>query len=433
MCRKIEKIIARSRGLAGTVAVPGDKSISHRAVMLGSIAEGETLVDNFLTGEDCLATMKCFMEMGVSFRGPDRGKLTIHGRGLGGLREPRKILDAENSGTTMRLMAGILSGQPFFSVITGDDSLTSRPMGRVVDPLTRMGAVILGRKGNTLAPLAVKGGNLKALDYISPVASAQVKSSILLAGLFAKGWTFVSEPSKSRDHTERMLDYFGAEVLVQGNRVGVRGGAALRGGQIKVPGDISSAAFLMVAATVVPDSDLTIEGVGANPTRDGIIEALKRMGADIRVVNTREFNGEPVSDIRVRSSVLRGTVIEGDLVPRMIDEIPVLAVAAAAAEGETVVRDASELKVKESDRIAAVAGGLQKFGVNISELEDGFLVKPENRLRGAVVDPGGDHRIAMAMSVAGLISEGQTVIRDPQCVNISFPGFYNVLKSIEKE
>lgn len=430
---KIERVIKRSRGLSGTVTVPGDKSISHRAVMLGAIAEGKTRVENFLAGEDCLATMKCFMEMGVSFQGPDRGKLTIQGRGLQGLREPRKVLDAENSGTTMRLMAGILSGQPFFSVITGDDSLTKRPMGRVVEPLTRMGAVIQGRRGDTLAPLAIKGGNLRAIDYTSPVASAQVKSSILLAGLFAGGWTYVTEPSKSRDHTERMLTYFGAEVLVQGNRVGVRGGGTLSGGQVKVPGDISSAAFLMVAATVVPDSDLTIEGVGTNPTRDGIIEALKRMGADIRVVNTREVNGEPVSDIRVKYAVLRGTTVEGDLIPRLIDEIPVLAVAAAAAGGVTEVRDASELKVKESNRIATVVRELRKFGVDASELEDGFLVNPGNKLTGAAVDPGRDHRIAMAMSVAGLISEGETVIRDAQCVNVSFPGFYDVLKSIEIE
>lgn len=419
--------------MRGTITVPGDKSISHRAVMLGSIAEGETVVENFLTGEDCLATMKCFREMGVSFQGPHSGRLIISGLGLRGLKEPRRVLDAENSGTTMRLMAGILAGQPFFSVITGDESLTARPMGRVVDPLTRMGAVIMGRNGNTLAPLAIRGGNLKAIDYQSPVASAQVKSSVILAGLFAEGWTFVTEPSKSRDHTERMLNYMGAGVEVRGNRVGVPGGSVLRGGKITVPGDISSAAFLMVAAAVTPDSDLTIREVGTNPTRDGIIEALRRMGAEIRVLDTREVNGEPVSDVRVRTSALRGTVIEGDLVPRLIDEIPVLAVAASVARSGTVVREASELKVKESNRIAAVVGSLRKFGVDISELEDGFLVRPGNLLKGAEVDPGRDHRIAMAMAVAGLISRGKTVISDAQYVNISFPGFFDVLKSIEKE
>ncbi len=413
--------------------VPGDKSISHRAVMLGSLAEGLTEVENFLTGEDCLATMKCFREMGVSFQGPHNGKLTISGLGLRGLREPHRVMDAENSGTTMRLMAGILAGQPFFSVITGDESLSARPMGRVVGPLTRMGASIMGRNGNTLAPLAIRGGNLKAIDYQSPVASAQVKSSVILAGLFAEGWTYVTEPSKSRDHTERMLNYMGAGVEVRGNRVGVLGGSTLRGGKITVPGDISSAAFLMVAAAVTPDSDLIIREVGTNPTRDGIIEALRLMGAEITVLDTREVNGEPLSDLRVRTSALRGTVIEGDLVPRLIDEIPVLAVAASVAGSPTVVRDASELKVKESNRIAAVVGSLRKFGVDISELDDGFLVRPGNILMGAEVDPGKDHRIAMAMAVAGLISRGNTVVRDAQCVNVSFPGFFDVLKSIEKE
>ncbi|MCL6477527.1 MAG: 3-phosphoshikimate 1-carboxyvinyltransferase [Peptococcaceae bacterium] len=428
----MNKIITGARGLRGTITVPGDKSISHRAVMLGAIAEGETLVENFLTGADCMATMKCFQAMGVPFAGPDRGRLKIYGRGLHGLREPAGILDAENSGTTMRLITGILSGQPFFSVITGDKSLLNRPMGRVVNPLTKMGAAITGRNENTLAPLAIKGGRLKAIDYNSPVASAQIKSAVLLAGLYADGRTFVAEPSKSRDHTERMLKYFGAEVEVTGNRVGVSGGCALKGANIIVPGDISSAAFFLVAASVVPDSDITIRGVGTNPTRDGIIEALLKMGADIKVFNTREVNNEPVSDIRARSAGLRGTVISGDLIPRLIDEIPVLAVAASVAEGETVVRDAAELKVKESNRIAAVVGELRKFGVDIAELEDGFVVRPGNRLTGAAVDPRQDHRIAMAMSVAGLVAEGETVIHQADCVKISFPGFYDVLKSLEK-
>lgn len=426
-------VITPSRGIRGTIGVPGDKSISHRAVMLGSLAEGETLVENFLSGEDCLASMKCLAEMGISFSGPENGRLVISGRGLRGLKEPLRPLDAENSGTTIRLLAGILAGQDFFSVISGDESLRTRPMGRVVEPLTRMRAAIMGRKNNTLAPLAIRGGSLTAIDYQSPVASAQVKSSILLAGLFAGGWTYVTEPSKSRDHTERMLKHLGAGVEVRGNRVGVAGDSTLRGGRITVPGDISSAAFLIVAAAVTPDSDLTIRGVGVNPTRDGIIEALRGMGADIQVFSQREISGEPVADIRVRTSALRGTVFGGDLIPRMIDEIPVLAVAAAAATGETVVREAAELKVKESDRIAAVAGSLRSFGVDISELDDGFVVRPGNNLRGAGVDPRGDHRIAMAMAVAGLISESQTLIRGAQCVNISFPGFFDVLKSIGKE
>ncbi|MHB8919293.1 MAG: 3-phosphoshikimate 1-carboxyvinyltransferase [Desulfocucumaceae bacterium] len=429
----MDKIIEPSRGLRGTVSVPGDKSISHRAVMMGSIAEGETLVENFLTGEDCLATMNCFAEMGVAFEGPDNGKLRVSGVGPRGLAEPQRVLDARNSGTTMRLMAGILAGQPFFSVITGDGSLTSRPMARVVEPLASMGAHITGRRKNTLAPLAIKGGSLKAIEYVSPVASAQIKSSVLLAGLFARGWTYVTEPSKSRDHTERMLEYMGVGVEVQGNRVGVPGGSILRGHGITVPGDISSAAFLLVAAAVVPGSDVTVTGVGTNPTRDGIVDALRMMGADIQVFNSREVSGEPVSDIRVRWSSLRGAVIEGSLIPRMIDEIPVLAVAAAVAEGVTVVRDASELKVKESNRIAAIVGELRKMGVNTEELPDGFLVRPGNRLTGAVINPAGDHRIAMSMSVAGMAAGGKTVVSDAGCVSISFPGFYDVLKTLENE
>lgn len=417
----------------GTVTVPGDKSISHRAVMMGSIAEGETLIKNFLTGEDCLSTMKCFMELGVTFHGPFDGNLKVYGRGLHGLKEPGKVLDAGNSGTTMRLITGILSGQNFFSVITGDESLTSRPMGRVIAPLTKMGAQIAGRKGNTMAPLGIKGGNLQAIEYSSPVASAQVKSCIILAGLYAGGVTSVTEPFKSRDHTERMLKHFGCDIEVKGNRVSVQGGNVLRGSEITVPGDISSAAFLMVAAAIVPGSDITIRDVGTNPTRDGIISALTRMGAQIELLNRRIVSGEPVSNIRVKSSGLKGTVIEGDLVPRMIDEIPVLAVAASMAQGQTVVRDAAELKVKESNRISAIVEELKKFGVDIEELPDGFIVRPGNMLKGAEVDTRKDHRIAMAMTVAGMVSEGKTGIKDTQCVNISFPGFYDVLKILGKE
>lgn len=428
----IDSMITRAKGLRGTVTVPGDKSISHRAVMMGAIAEGETFIRNFLTGEDCLSTMKCFQQLGIEFRGPVNGELLVRGRGLHGLKEPEDILDAGNSGTTIRLITGLLSGQPFFSVISGDRSLNSRPMGRVAVPLRQMGAVIMGRRENTLAPLSIRGGKLKGIDYISPVASAQVKSSILLAGLYAEGITSVSEPLKSRDHTERMLKYFGADLEIDGNRVAVRGGNVLRGGEITVPGDISSAAFLLVAATVVPDSDITIKNVGTNPTRDGIIIALRQMGADIEILDCREINGEPVSDIRVRSAGLRGATVEGALIPRMIDEIPALAVAAAAAEGETVVRDASELKVKESNRISAIVEELKKFGADIEELPDGFKIRPVGRLRGATVNSRRDHRIAMSMAVAGLISEGRTLISESDCVNISFPGFYDVLKSLEK-
>jgi 3-phosphoshikimate 1-carboxyvinyltransferase len=401
--------------------------------MLGAIARGDTIIRNFLAGEDCLATMNCFKALGVEFEGPDGGDLLVRGVGLHGLKEPMAVLDAANSGTTMRLILGILSGQPFLSMLTGDRSLVGRPMARVTVPLAQMGASIMGRRDNTMAPLAIRGGCLKPIDYVSPVASAQVKSAVLLAGLYAGGQTTVTEPVKSRDHTERMLKYFGAAVETRGNTVVVQGGPTLQGAEIKVPGDISSAAFLMVAAALVPGSDLLIRNVGTNPTRDGIVEALRNMGADIVLLNTREESGEPVSDIRVRHSRLRGTVLAGSLIPRMIDEIPVLAVAACAAGGETVVRDAAELKVKESDRIAAIVGSLKKFGADIEELPDGFIIRPGGRLRGATVDPGKDHRMAMSMTVAGLVAEGETVIRDHQCENISFPGFYDVLNSIVKE
>lgn len=410
--------------------MPGDKSISHRAVMIGSIAEGNTHIENFLTGEDCLATMNCFKAMGIEFEGPHDGFLVVRGKGLDGLMEPEKILDAANSGTTIRLMTGILSGQPFLSMITGDDSLKKRPMGRVIEPLTLMGSNIMGRKQNTLPPLAIRGGNLKPVDYTTQVASAQIKSSILFAGLFANGKTSVTEPARSRDHSERMLKYFGAEVETEGNRVTLKGLPSLKGTDIKIPGDISSAAFLMVAAALVPGSDLTIRNVGTNPTRDGIIHALKKMGANIEIIDTTVSCGEPVSDIRVRHSELKGITVEGDLIPRLIDEIPALAVAASVAEGETVVKDAAELKVKESNRISAIVEELKKFGVNIVELPDGFIVHPGNKLQGAIVDTRMDHRIAMAMSVAGLISEGETVIKGCQYVNISFPGFFDVLKSL---
>lgn len=420
--------ITSSKGLRGTIEVPGDKSISHRAVMLGSIARGETVIRNFLTGEDCLATMDCFRKLGVSFEGPANGVVRVYGNGPEGLREPSGILDAANSGTTIRLISGILAGLPFFSVITGDESLKARPMGRVIRPLSDMGAVILGRKENTLAPLAIRGGNLKAIDFISPVASAQVKSSVLLAGLFAGGRTSVTEPYKSRDHTERMLEYMGADIKITGNRVEITGGARLEGRDITVPGDISSAAFFLVAASIVPGSDITIKNVGTNRTRSGILTALRKMGADIELFNTRRLNGEPVSDIRVRYAPLTGTEIGGSLIPELIDEIPVLAVAAATASGNTVIKDAAELKVKESNRISAIVNGLGKFGVDITELQDGFIIRPGSALRGAEINPGGDHRIAMALSVAGLVSEGVTVINNPECVNISFPGFFDVLK-----
>ncbi|NLI11906.1 MAG: 3-phosphoshikimate 1-carboxyvinyltransferase [Peptococcaceae bacterium] len=427
----MDMVIQPTGGLRGTVTVPGDKSISHRAVMIGALAEGETLIYNFLPGEDCLSTINCFRKLGVVIEGPAEGMVRVIGRGLAGLQEPGDVLDAGNSGTTMRLALGILAGQKFFSVITGDDSLRRRPMARVTEPLRLMGAHIEGRQGGRLAPLAVHGGKLRPICYNSPVASAQVKSAVLFAGLFAQGDTVVSEPHRSRDHTERMLRHFGADLEADDKSVRVKGLPRLTGQVIKVPGDISSAAFLLVAACVSPGSDLTITGVGLNPARSGIIDALSEMGADITLQNLREEGGEPVGDIRVRSAVkLTGVKLGGEIIPRLIDEVPVLAVAAALAEGKTEIRDAAELKVKESNRIASTARLLSGFGASVEELADGLSIKGVRSLNGCACESGGDHRIAMAAAVAGLLASGQTLVRGSDCIDISFPGFKNVLESI---
>ncbi|AQS58590.1 3-phosphoshikimate 1-carboxyvinyltransferase [Desulforamulus ferrireducens] len=421
------------RQLKGQITVPGDKSISHRAVMLGALARGTTVVENFLMGEDCLATVNCFKELGVHIEGPVDGRLTIQGAGLDGLREPARVLDAGNSGTTTRLMLGILAGQPFCSVITGDESLNKRPMARVTKPLSQMGAVFLGRQDNNLLPLAVRGGKLKPIDFISPVASAQIKSAVLLAGLFAHGQTSVTEPTVSRDHTERMLRYFGAEVTTSGTTVTVQGRPRLEGNRLRVPGDISSAAFFMVAAAIIPDSQITLEGVGINPTRSGIIEVLQQMGAQVRLINQRQYGQEPVADIIIAGGELRSTEIAGAMIPKLIDEIPVLAVAAACAKGTTVFRDAGELRVKESDRIAALATELAKFGTAVEELPDGLMIHGGTTLTGTTCRSYGDHRMAMAMAVAGLAAQGQTVIEDAGCMAVSYPGFVDALNKLSVE
>ncbi|MFX4263675.1 3-phosphoshikimate 1-carboxyvinyltransferase [Pelotomaculum propionicicum] len=423
--------IEKARCLRGDISVPGDKSISHRAVMIGALAEGETVVENFLPGEDCLSTIGCFRKLGIEIEGPRGGVVRIAGRGLDGLREPVDILDAGNSGTTMRLSLGILAGQQFFSVITGDDSLRRRPMARVTGPLKKMGASIDGRKGGSCAPLSVRGGCIKAVSHVSPVASAQVKSAMLLAGLFADGQTSVTEPYRSRDHTELMLRYFGAVLGIEDKSVYINGRPRLTGKKLRVPGDISSAAFLLAAAALLPGSDLTVRGLGVNPTRSGIIEVLQMMGADIKIINPREDGGEPVADIRARyAGSLRGISIGGEIIPRLIDEIPVLAVAAAAAEGKTEIRDAAELKVKESDRIAAAARMLSGFGAVVAELDDGLMIRGGRALEGCFCDSQGDHRMAMAAAVAGLIAGGKTVVRGAECIDVSFPGFSELLKSV---
>ena len=422
--------VGKSKKLEGQIKVPGDKSISHRAVILGSLAKGPTKIKNFLMGADCLSTIECLRAMGIEFNQVDGSTIIVNGRGLHGLREPEDILNVGNSGTTIRLMTGLLAGQPFLSILTGDSSIRKRPMGRVTEPLKEMGASISGRQNATLAPLAIQGGPLRPIKFVSPVASAQVKSAILLAGLYAKAQTTVWEPHKSRDHTERMLAYLGAEIEVRDRVVKISGSTSLEGKPVEVPGDISSAAFFMVAAAIVPGSQLRINRVGINPTRTGIIDALGSMGADITIINEDVVNEEPVGDIVVRGGGLRGTVLEGALIPRLIDEIPVLTVAAALAQGETIIRDATELKVKETNRISTMAAELRKMGVEIKEQSDGMVVNGGAVLKGAFCDSHDDHRVAMSIAVAGLMAEGETVIKNRECINVSFPGFEKLLKKL---
>lgn len=424
-------VVQPSRGLRGEMTLPGDKSISHRSVLFSAVAEGETIITGFLPGEDTMNTAKAVRMMGIDVEGLGSDRLVVRGKGLDGLSEPGDALDLGNSGTGMRLLAGLLAGQDFFSVLSGDEYLRKRPMARIVDPLRRMGAVIDGRSGARFAPLAIRGGGRKtrAMEFISPIASAQVKSALLLAGLYAEGATSVTEPSKSRDHTERLFRFFGVEVLEEGTRVTVKGRQRLRAeGPLRIPADISSAAFFMVAASIVPGSDLTITNVGVNPTRTGVIDVLTAMGVDIRLKNRREQAGEPVADIRVRHNKLRAVEIAGDVIPRAIDEIPILSVAASYAEGTTVIRDAAELRVKESDRIATMATELRKMGVAVTELPDGMEITGQESLSGAACESHGDHRIAMSMAVAGLAARGETIVRDAGWIDTSFPGFERLLR-----
>ena len=425
----MEVTILPAKGLRGQVRVPGDKSISHRAVMLGALARGETEIEHFLFGEDCLSTIGIIRALGVQVI-TENNRVVVRSGGMDALQEPENILDAGNSGTTIRLMAGVLSGCPFFSVLTGDNSLRQRPMGRVIKPLTAMGARITARKGNSKAPLAIQGGILKAMEYYSPVASAQVKSAVMLAGLLTEGVTTVIEPARSRDHTERMLKYFGARVEVDEQRVSIWGRPDLTGKRITIPGDISSAMFFIAAGITVPGAELEILNVGINPTRAGALEILKDMGADITLQNRREVNCEPVADLHVRGSLLKGTHIGGEIIPKLIDEIPVLAVVAAQAKGETVVRDAAELRHKESDRITAVVRLLGSLGADVIERPDGFVVRGGRQLKGAPCDSFGDHRMAMAAAVAGLSACGPTTISGAECVDISYPYFFDTLNGI---
>ena len=418
--------------LRGRIQVPGDKSISHRALMLGALAKGQTTISGLLLGEDPRSTASCFRSLGATISELNSEQVIVTGIGLGQLQEPIEVLDTGNSGTTMRLMLGILASHPdrFFTV-TGDASLRSRPMRRVIDPLRQMGAQIWHRQGG-FAPIAVQGQRLQPIRYHSPIASAQVKSCILLAGLMAEGETTVVEPALSRDHSERMLQAFGATIAVDPEQCSatVTGGARLQGQSVVVPGDISSAAFWLVAGAIVPDSDLTIVNVGVNPTRTGILEALWQMQADITLENERTVAGEPVADLRVRSSALKAGAIAGDVIPRLIDEIPILAVAAAVAEGTTTIRDAAELRVKESDRLAVMATQLQQMGVAVTEHPDGLDITGGADLQGAAVDSHTDHRIAMSLAIAALRARGTTTIHRAEAAAISYPDFATTLQRV---
>lgn len=426
--------ITPGRPLKGATAVPGDKSVTHRAIILTALAEGLSQVTDYCRGEDCLNTMRAFQSLGVRIEEtPER--LTVHGKGMWGLTEPFGPIDCGNSGTGIRLIAGLLAGQDFFTVLTGDESIRRRPMGRVVKPLRTMGATIAGRKGGELAPLAITGTRLKGISYVSPVASAQIKSSLLFASLYADGMTTISEPRLSRDHTERMFAYFGIPFHRDGCTVRIEGRPSVRwaGKSVVVPGDLSAAAFLVVGASIVPNSDVTVRSVGMNPTRTGLLEILRQMGAHIEVLNPREEAGEPVADLRVRSMPLRGVRIGPEQIPQTIDEFPILCVAASVAEGETVITGAEELRVKESDRIATMATELRAMGARIEERPDGMVIEGLGRkgangsLTGATCASHGDHRVAMSVAIGALTASQPTQIEDTACIDTSFPNFERTL------
>ncbi len=418
--------------LQGEISTPADKSISHRAIIFSSLANGKSVIRNFLHAEDPLSTINAFRQMGVSISiNKEKNKILVNAQGLNGLRTSDGVIDCGNSGTTMRLLSGVLAGQSFSSTLTGDQYLLKRPMQRVINPLTGMGANINSKEGG-YPPLNIKGGRLIAINYQSPIASAQVKSAVLLAGLYCDGITSVTEPGRSRDHTERMLHAYGADVSVKGFEVSIKGIAQLNAQEMTVPGDLSSAAFFIAAGLIVPGSEILIRNTGINPTRTGVIDVLKKMGGDIRLENEREVSGEPVADILVKHSELSGIHIDGEMVLKAIDEFPIICVAAAKAHGTTKITGAGELRVKESDRIAAMAGELQKMGVNVEELEDGLIIEGKEDLKPAEINSYGDHRIAMSMIIAGLTTNKETTVMDSDCVNTSFPGFMKLLEGLMK-
>ncbi|MFI8705535.1 3-phosphoshikimate 1-carboxyvinyltransferase [Bacillus sp. NPDC077411] len=427
---EVKRLTKLKNGLNGTIFVPGDKSISHRAVMFGAIAEGVTRITNFLQGEDCLSTIACFQKLGITIEqnGTD---VTVYGKGLQGLVEPTEVLDVGNSGTTIRLMLGILANAPFHCTVIGDASIGKRPMKRVTEPLRQMGAKIDGREDGQFTPLSIRGGNIKGMHYSSPVASAQVKSAVLLAGLQGKGVTTVTEPLQSRDHTERMLRAFGCDVTVDGLTVSLQGEQTLSSANVEVPGDISSAAFFLAAGAIVPNSKIVLKNVGLNPTRTGILDVLSQMGANLLIDNIRNEEFEPCGDITVETSQLRGIEIGGTLIPRLIDEIPIIALLATQAEGITVIKDAEELKVKETNRIDTVVNELKKLGANIEATEDGMIVRGKMQLHGNVVNSYGDHRIGMMLGIAACIADGEVIIENSEAVAVSYPNFFQQLHMLQ--
>lgn len=423
-------IFKKAKHCTGEVTIPGDKSISHRAVMFGSLAEGTTEVTNFLQGADCLSTIDCFRKMGISIDNtPER--ILIHGKGLHGFNAPATVLDAGNSGTTTRLISGILAAQPFETTLTGDASIQKRPMRRIMEPLSMMGAKITSVKGNDCAPLQITGSRLHGIHYQSKVASAQVKSSILLAGLYADGETSVTEPTISRNHSEIMLRYFGADIHTEGKTAIIRPEPKLTGQEIIVPGDISSAAYFIAAGLLIPGAEVLIKNVGINPTRDGILKVAQAMGGNITYLNKKE-DGEPTADLLVKHSSLHGITIEGDIIPTLIDELPIINIMAACAEGTTIIKDAAELKVKESNRIDVMVQYLSAMGCDITGTDDGMIIHGGKPLHGTIVDSHLDHRIAMSFAIAALVADGETTIQGSDVVTISYPAFYEDLERLTK-
>ena len=423
-------ILTKATSLKGEITVPGDKSISHRGVMFGSISSGITELTGFLDGADCRSTISCFRKMGIDIE-QNGDKVTIHGNGIHGLKEPASLLDVGNSGTTTRLISGILAGQNFTSHLNGDESIQSRPMKRIITPLSLMGANIISDRGNDCAPLTIRKSSLHPISYDSPVASAQVKSSILLAGLYTEGETSVTEPTLSRNHTELMLNGFGGKVRSNDKKATITGLTPLYGQKIEIPGDISSAAYFIVAGLITSNSDILIKNVNTNPTRAGIIEVVKNMGGNIELLNERIVSGESVADIHVTTSSLHGTTVWGDIIPALIDEIPVIAVMAAVATGKTIIKDAAELKVKESNRIDTVVNALSSMGCDITPTDDGMIINGGAPLHGALIETKLDHRIAMSFAIASLVAEGETILDNPECVDISYPTFYKTLESLK--